>query len=116
MSLLRDIVVLTDDENRHNGYISFKTNVYKLHYLETPSCLRFVLLTDPSMETMEEPLRALYSQVYVEWVVKVSSGGNKENVLGGDSSVLSKEFDAHLQRFVRSWQGFSSEIPSMATS
>ena len=82
-----------------NGYLSLSTNVYKLHFLETPSSLRFVLLTDPSSSNLEESLHALY-EMYVEYIVKnplESADPDKiQNML----------FESSLDKFIKSIPGF----------
>lgn len=54
------------------SYKSFRTNVYQCHFLESPSGLKFVLNTSPDHDTpsMNEVLKTIYSQLYVEHVVK----------------------------------------------
>eukprot|EP01100_Stratorugosa_tubuloviscum_P004940 TRINITY_DN2251_c0_g1_i1.p1 TRINITY_DN2251_c0_g1~~TRINITY_DN2251_c0_g1_i1.p1 ORF type:complete len:137 (+),score=35.16 TRINITY_DN2251_c0_g1_i1:117-527(+) len=45
----------------------YKTSGYKLHYFETPTGLKFALLTDPNSPDMREQLRILYS-IYVRYI------------------------------------------------
>ena len=54
------------------SFRSFRTDVYQCHFLESPSGLKFVLNTSPDQDSasMHEVLKAIYSQVYVEYVVK----------------------------------------------
>ncbi|KAJ3413741.1 Trafficking protein particle complex subunit 1 [Chytridiales sp. JEL 0842] len=53
-----------------DGFSSYKTNTYKLHYYETPSGMKLVMNTDPNCETMQEVLRQIYANIYVEYVIK----------------------------------------------
>ncbi|EKX39292.1 trafficking protein particle complex subunit 1, partial [Guillardia theta CCMP2712] len=46
------------------------TSTYKLHYYETPTGLRFILITDPPVPSLRECLRQIYSHIYVEYVTK----------------------------------------------
>jgi hypothetical protein len=55
---------------RGGGFYACSTNVYKLHYFETGSGLRFVLTTDLAASDMREHLRYIYSNIYVECVIK----------------------------------------------
>lgn len=50
------------------GFLYYKTSKYTLHYLETPSGLKFVLNTDNSAPNTRELLQQLYSQV--SWASK----------------------------------------------
>ncbi|XP_012284074.1 trafficking protein particle complex subunit 1 [Orussus abietinus] len=52
------------------GFLYYKTSKYTLHYLETPSGLKFVLNTDNVAQNVRNLLQQLYSQVYLEYVVK----------------------------------------------
>jgi len=55
---------------KNGGFYACSTSTYKLHYLETASGLRFVMLTDPATSDMRDSLRYIYSQIYVECLVK----------------------------------------------
>jgi hypothetical protein len=50
-----------------DAFISFKTANYKLHYYETPSNLRFVLLTDTGTLSMRNVLHQIYINLWVEY-------------------------------------------------
>lgn len=56
--------------NNSDSFVSFSTSKYKLHYYETPSNIRFVLITDPSMESQVHVLKHIYSSVYLDYAVK----------------------------------------------
>lgn len=53
-----------------DSFVSFKTNKYKLHFFETPSSLRFIIISDPGSENMLPVLRQIFVSLYVEYVVK----------------------------------------------
>jgi hypothetical protein len=53
-----------------DAFISYSTAEYKLHYFETASNLRFVLLTDPETQSMRSVLHQIYVSLWVEHVVK----------------------------------------------
>jgi hypothetical protein len=82
-----------------HGYLALSTNVYKLHYYETPSCLRFVLLTDQSMNNLVDVLVELYN-VYVEFVVKNPLEGTDP------SKIQNLLFVSSIDKFIRSVPGF----------
>eukprot|EP01133_Synstelium_polycarpum_P000246 gene246-299_t len=48
----------------------FKTTTYKLHFYETLSCVKFVILSDPNTPDLREELKKIYSSIFVEYVVK----------------------------------------------
>jgi len=48
---------------------SFQTSTYKLNLFETPTGLKFAMNTDVSAGGIQELLRQIYSQIYVELVV-----------------------------------------------
>ncbi|EGC33196.1 hypothetical protein DICPUDRAFT_37126 [Dictyostelium purpureum] len=52
------------------GFHCFKTSTYKLHYYETLSCIKFIILTDPNTPDLREDLKKIYSSIFVEYVVK----------------------------------------------
>ncbi|OLL22954.1 Transport protein particle subunit bet5 [Neolecta irregularis DAH-3] len=41
-----------------------------MHYFETPTNLKFVMMTDPLVDSMYIILRQIYVSLYVEYVVK----------------------------------------------
>ncbi|TDZ71756.1 Transport protein particle subunit bet5 [Colletotrichum trifolii] len=53
-----------------DAFISYRTSGYKLHYYETPSNLRFVMLTDTGTLSMRNVLHQIYINLWVEYVVK----------------------------------------------
>lgn len=58
------------DRVSDDNFVSFRTNGYKLHYYETPTNLRFVMLTDIKMGQLRAALHQIYVNLYVEFVVK----------------------------------------------
>uniref|UniRef100_A0A8C3CHC2 Trafficking protein particle complex subunit n=1 Tax=Cairina moschata TaxID=8855 RepID=A0A8C3CHC2_CAIMO len=52
---------------RRDGFLSFHTSKYRLHYYETPTGLRLVLNTDLSVASAREALHHIYSNVSGSW-------------------------------------------------
>jgi trafficking protein particle complex subunit 1 len=50
-----------------DAFISFRTSQYKLHFYETPTNLRFVLLTDTGTLSMRNVLHQIYINLWVEY-------------------------------------------------
>ena len=55
---------------KRSVFQSFKTNTYKLHYLETPSGVQLALTTDPAAPDMRDALKHVFGSLYVELVQK----------------------------------------------
>ncbi|KAI9818477.1 MAG: TRAPP subunit bet5 [Pycnora praestabilis] len=53
-----------------DNFISFRTGQYKLHYYETPTNIKFVMLTDIKTNNLRIVLHQIYVNLYVEFVVK----------------------------------------------
>ncbi|SMY27060.1 unnamed protein product [Zymoseptoria tritici ST99CH_1A5] len=51
-------------------FLSYRTGEYKLHYFETPTQLKLVLLTDTRVGNMRTVLHQIWATLYVEYVVK----------------------------------------------
>ncbi|BDD61995.1 TRAPP subunit bet5 [Monascus purpureus] len=53
-----------------DSFISYTTNQYKLHFYETPTNTKFVMITDIKSPSMRIALQQIYINLYVEYVVK----------------------------------------------
>lgn len=49
------------------SFISYRTGHYKLHYYETPTSLKFVMVTDTSTSNLRIVLHQIYVSLYVEY-------------------------------------------------
>ncbi|KAI4881794.1 hypothetical protein NFI96_019737 [Prochilodus magdalenae] len=83
-----------------DGFVSFQTSRYKLHYYETPTGIKLVMNTDLGVPNCRDILHQLYSTVYVEYIVK-----NPLCVLG--ETLQSELFSSRLDSFVRALPFFS---------
>ena len=89
---------------RRFSFLSYRTSQYKLHYYETPTNIKFVMLTDTKSGSMRLALQQIYVNCYVEYVVKnplapVEHPGG----LGVDNEL----FEASLGQFVVSYDNIS---------
>ncbi|KAJ3278657.1 Trafficking protein particle complex subunit 1 [Borealophlyctis nickersoniae] len=96
---LRNLINKLTPKQGSEGFTSYRTNVYKLHYFETASGLRFILNTDPHMDSMRDTLRSIYSNIYVEFVTK-------NPLQPFDTPIKNDLFKTSLNRFMRSVPGF----------
>ncbi|MCJ1348614.1 TRAPP subunit bet5 [Peltigera leucophlebia] len=52
-----------------DNFISYRTGHYKLHYYETPTSLKFVMVTDTKTNNLRIVLHQIYVSLYVEYGV-----------------------------------------------
>ncbi|OLN81599.1 Transport protein particle subunit bet5 [Colletotrichum chlorophyti] len=81
-----------------DAFISYRTADYKLHYYETPSNLRFVMLTDTATLSMRNVLHQIYINLWVEYVVKNPLAPVEHK---GGEGVRNELFELGLDQFVR---------------
>ncbi|CCM03585.1 uncharacterized protein FIBRA_05722 [Fibroporia radiculosa] len=51
-------------------FVNYRTSAYKLHLYETLSGYKFVMLSDPAVESLRFVLRQIYSGPFLEYVVR----------------------------------------------
>uniref|UniRef100_A0A914CZE1 Trafficking protein particle complex subunit n=1 Tax=Acrobeloides nanus TaxID=290746 RepID=A0A914CZE1_9BILA len=78
---------------------SYRTSVYKMNYMETPTGLKMVVNTDPDAFEIPELLRSLY-QVFVETVLK-------NPLIEISQEITSEMFHSQLDKIVRSHLSFN---------
>jgi hypothetical protein len=49
------------------SFISYRTSQYQLHFYETPTNIKFVMLTDLKSPSMRIALQQIYVNLYVEY-------------------------------------------------
>ncbi|KAH8246957.1 trafficking protein particle complex subunit 1 [Drosophila kikkawai] len=91
---IKSFVSKISPHDPREGFLYYKTNRYALHYLETPSGLKFVLNTDTTAINVKELLQQLYSKVWVEFVVR-------DPLWTPGTVVTSELFQSKLDEFVR---------------
>ncbi|KAF2181836.1 snare-like protein [Zopfia rhizophila CBS 207.26] len=65
---LRNMVQKLGGED--DTFLSYRTGEYKLHYYETPTRMKFVMLTDTKQNNLRPYLHQIWANLYVEFVVK----------------------------------------------
>uniref|UniRef100_H3C6E0 Trafficking protein particle complex subunit n=1 Tax=Tetraodon nigroviridis TaxID=99883 RepID=H3C6E0_TETNG len=97
---IRSFVSKISPSDMKDGFLSFQTSKYRLHYYETPSGLKFVLNTDLSVSNARDTLQHIYSDLYVEFIVK--------NPVGVSAHSLDSElFSSRLEAFIKSLPYYS---------
>ncbi|KAI8966215.1 snare-like protein [Daldinia sp. FL1419] len=81
-----------------DAFIAFRTAHYKLHYYETPTNLRFAMLTEPGALSMRNVLHQIYINLWVEYVVKNPLSPVEHK---GGKGVRNEMFEMGLDKFVR---------------
>jgi len=81
-----------------DSFISYRTGQYKLHYYETPTNIKFVMLTDTQTPNMRAVLIQIYVNLYVEFVVKNPLSPVEHP---GGEGVANELFELALDQFVK---------------
>eukprot|EP00271_Cylindrocystis_brebissonii_P014430 TRINITY_DN35785_c0_g1_i1.p1 TRINITY_DN35785_c0_g1~~TRINITY_DN35785_c0_g1_i1.p1 ORF type:complete len:142 (-),score=26.49 TRINITY_DN35785_c0_g1_i1:1580-2005(-) len=69
-SFVQKMDPINGNTNRGCTFHSFRTNTYKLSYMETPSGIKLILISDPRTGDLKEALRTIYTNIFVEHIVK----------------------------------------------
>ncbi|KAI1412911.1 snare-like protein [Hypoxylon sp. FL1857] len=81
-----------------DAFIAYRTAHYKLHYYETPTNLRFAMLTEPGALSMRNVLHQIYINLWVEYVVKNPLSPVEHK---GGEGVRNEMFEMGLDKFIR---------------
>ena len=79
------------------SFLSYRTGEYKLHYFETPTQLKFVMLTDTRVGNMRTVLYQIWANLYVEYVVKNPISPVEHE---GGFGVANELFEGGLEGFI----------------
>lgn len=80
-----------------DAFISYRTAQYKLHYYETASNLRFVMLTDTGTLSMRNVMHQIYINLWCEYVVKNPLSPVEHK---GGAGVRNELFELGLNQFI----------------
>ncbi|KAI9785007.1 MAG: TRAPP subunit bet5 [Geoglossum umbratile] len=80
-----------------DSFVSYRTGQYKLHYYETPTNLKFVMLTDIKTNNLRMVLHQIYVSLYVEFVVKNPLSPVEHP---GGEGVANELFEMGLESFI----------------
>mmetsp|Transcript_875 Transcript_875/g.1103 ORF Transcript_875/g.1103 Transcript_875/m.1103 type:complete len:141 (-) Transcript_875:3368-3790(-) len=87
----------TSVESTDGGFHFYKTSAYKLHFYESASMVKFILLTDPNVGDMRELLKKFF-EYYTTYVVKNPMYELNSKI---DNCTL---FIEHLDQEVKNWR------------
>lgn len=79
-------------------FLSYRTGEYKLHYYETPTRMKFVMLTDTKQNNLRPYLHQIWANLYVEYVVKNPLAPVEHP---GGVGVANEMFEKGLETFIR---------------
>ncbi|PKY05391.1 transport protein particle subunit bet5 [Aspergillus campestris IBT 28561] len=80
-----------------DSFVSYCTSQYQLHYYETPTNIKFVMLTDLKSPSMRVALQQIYINLFVEYVVKNPLSPTEHP---GGIGVNNELFEESLEQFV----------------
>lgn len=92
---LRNMTTRLGGEN--DVFLSYRTNTYKLHYFETPTRMKFVMITDTKASNMRIVLHQIWANLYVEYVVKNPLAPVEHK---GGKGVANDAFEMGLDAFI----------------
>lgn len=78
-------------------FLSYRTGEYKLHYFETPTQLKFIMLTDTRVGNMRTVLHQIWATLYVDFVAKNPLSPIEHT---GGVGVASELFEGGLEAFM----------------
>nr|XP_019012215.1 uncharacterized protein I206_03059 [Kwoniella pini CBS 10737]OCF50996.1 hypothetical protein I206_03059 [Kwoniella pini CBS 10737] len=79
---------------KDEAFTSYSTSSYKLHLFDTPTNYRFVLLSDPSSDSLRFILRQLYVGPFLEYVIRNPLVKIDNRIEGIDNDLVSVFFQS----------------------
>lgn len=83
--------------------MNYQTNAYKLHLFETPSGYKFIMFSDPKVDSLRLVLRQIYAGPFLEYVVRNPLVKMDSREYGIDNEY----FRSSVDRFVRGLSVFA---------
>lgn len=77
------------------AFRSFQTDAYKMHFYESPTGLKLVMLTDPSVGDLSNQLATIYGQLFVQHVAR-------NPLYSPGDAFLFEPFSSALNKYIRS--------------
>ncbi|WWC68771.1 uncharacterized protein I206_102706 [Kwoniella pini CBS 10737] len=82
---------------KDEAFTSYSTSSYKLHLFDTPTNYRFVLLSDPSSDSLRFILRQLYVGPFLEYVIRNPLVKIDNRIEGIDNDLFRLAVDKHMK-------------------
>ncbi|CAK8698505.1 trafficking protein particle complex subunit 1-like [Clavelina lepadiformis] len=67
---IKSFVSKLSPKDSKEGFLSYTTSQYKLHFYESPTRLKFVVMTDINVGNIRETLKKIYSSIYVAYIAR----------------------------------------------
>lgn len=91
---IKSLLSRLSHKSAKEGFLSYSTSKYKLHYFESATGLKFVLNTDTSVGGLSDTLWHIYSKIYVEYVTKNPLIQPGETI---SSQLFASKLDSYIQ-------------------
>lgn len=88
----------------NDAFQTYSTSAYKLHYYETPSNLKFVLITSTNMNSLVPVLSEIYANTYLDYVAKNPLSPIEHKNGEGVNTYM---FDMSIDLLIKGLPGFS---------
>ncbi|KAI9298777.1 hypothetical protein K502DRAFT_310936 [Neoconidiobolus thromboides FSU 785] len=102
--------ILKLSEKLEDGFFTFSTDSYKLHYFETLSGLRFVLNSDINCKNQKDTLKYIFESIYINNILKnplsiTTNTSAMENINLNDDDEEGEEINNEIEDKVKghSW-------------
>ena len=91
---IKSLISRLSASSSKDGFLGYSTSNYKLNFYETPTGLKFVLNTDTNVASARDALQHIYSNLYVDYVVRNPVQRPGEWI---DSEMFKSQLDSYIQ-------------------